>query len=403
MPKRKGHFYNKIANAENAKVAMRFASLGKRQRHDVKKVLDDPDRYSKELETMLLQKQYTPSPSVCMTIKDGPNKKEREIFIPRFYPDQCIHWMLMLQVEPIIMRGMYEYSCGSIPGRGTKYALDAVHRALTNDPKNCVWCMKLDVEKFYQSINHGCLEAMFRKVIKDPDVLWLIDTIIEYVDLGVPIGYYPSQWFANFYLQSIDHFIKEKLHIPHYVRYVDDMLLMSSSKRQLIKAKQAIEQELSLIGLRIRNNITTPTKRNWEIFKPRETGLTFIGTKFVPVRISEDKHRYIWMRILTQDTMLRISRRMRRIHRKGSLNFDDASAVISYYGIVRAGNNWRFEVKWMRPQVLFDRATKVVSNEIKKQNASGLPVRHYPNKKRIVRCHYYQRSKVQPPPGQQHC
>lgn len=399
MPKRKGHFFHEIANIENAKMAIRFASLGKRQRHDVKTVLDDPDKYGKELVTMLLNRQYTPSPSVCLVIKDGPNKKEREIFIPRFYPDQCIHWMLMLQVEPIIMRGMYEYSCGSIPKRGTKYALDAVHRALTNDPKNCVWCMKLDVEKFYQSINHDCLKAMFRKVIKDPDVLWLIDTIIDCVNQGVPIGYYTSQWFANFYLQSIDHFIKEQLHIPHFVRYVDDILLMSSSKRQLIKAKQAIEQKMSPIGLRIRNNIITPTKRNWEIFRPRETGLEFIGTKFVPIRISEDKHRYIWMRTLTRDTMLRISRRMRRIRRKGHLNFDDASAVISYYGIVRSGNNWRFEVKWMRPNISFEQARKVVSDEVKKQNASGLPVRHYPDKKRIVRCYHYQHSQVQQNPG----
>ena len=399
MPKRIGHFFHQVASTDNGKMGIRFASLGKRERHDVKKVLDDPERYSKELETMLLEKRYTPSPSVRLIIKDGPHKKEREILIPRFYPDQCIHWMLMLQVEPIIMRGMYEYSCGSIPGRGTKYALDAVHRALTNDPKNCVWCMKLDVEKFYQNIDHACLKVMFRRIIKDPDVLWLVDSIIDCTERGVPIGYYTSQWFANFYLQAIDHYIKEQLRIPHFVRYVDDMLLMSSSKRQLLKAKQAIERELASVGLKIRNNIDNPSKRNWEIFKPRETGLEFIGTKFVPIRVSECKHRYIWMRTMTRDNMLRISRRMRRIHSKGELNFDDACAVISYYGIVRSGNNWRFEVKWMRPHVTFEKARKVVSNEVKKRNATGLPVRHYPDRKRVVRYYHHRCSQVQPKPG----
>lgn len=399
MPKKYGHFYNTIADAENGEVAITNASLGKRDRSDVKKILENKVEYAMALETLLRTKCFQPSPSIHLIIKDGPHKKEREIVIPKFYPDQCVHWMLMQQIQPIIMKGMYEYNCGSIPGRGSKYALDAIHYWLTYDPKNCTWCMKLDVEKFYQNIDHECLKKMFRHVIKDPDVLWLLDTVIDCIEQGVPIGYYTSQWFANFYLQSIDHYIKEVLKIPHYVRYMDDMLLMASSKRQLIRAKQSIEAELAKIGLKIRNNIDNPAKKNWEIFKPRETGLEFIGTKFIPIKVSKDKHRYIWMRVMSRDTMLRMSRRAKRIHRKGSMDYSDACAVVSYYGIARSGNNWRFECKYLRPYVDFEKAKKVVSVESKNLRASGKPLRHPQNRQRIVRCYSGGNRLGQPQPG----
>ena len=75
---------------------------------------------------------------------------------------------------------------------------------------------------------------MFRRQIKDQDCLWLIDAIIDAVR-GLPIGNYTSQWFANFFLQGLDHFIKEKLGVKYYIRYVDDLVLLGSNKRNYIR------------------------------------------------------------------------------------------------------------------------------------------------------------------------
>ncbi len=366
MPKRVGNIFGEVACDGNARAAITNASRGKRERPTVKHALNEIERHSAELVSLVGERRYAPSPSINVMILDGPHKKVRKIAIPKFWPDQCVHWMVMQVVQPLIVKGMYEHNCGSIPGRGSKAALDYVQKALETDPQHCAWCLKLDVEKYYEHINHDLLKQKFRRIIKDPDVLRLLDLIIDSYEIGVPIGYYTSQWFANFYLQDIDHRIKEQLHVPHYVRYMDDMLLMGSNKRELLRAKKIIENWFAEIGLKIRTNVENPSKKNWEIFRPREVGIEFIGTRFVPEKVSETAHLYCWHREMNKQTMLRMTRTFRKIALKGYLSYEDACAVVSYYGIARSGNNWQFEKKWLRPFVSFERAKEVVSIESRK-------------------------------------
>ena len=120
--KRTGFIYDKICNIDNIKTAMLKASLGKRDRGYVKKILDNIEIYSLNISKMLKEETYTPSPYIIKTIFDGSSRKERMIYKPKFYPDQIIHWALMLNIQPIIMKGMYKYSCGSVPKRGTGLA-----------------------------------------------------------------------------------------------------------------------------------------------------------------------------------------------------------------------------------------------------------------------------------------
>lgn len=387
MPKRKGNFIDEIANETNARVAIRFAAIGKTSRNDVQRVTQNIDESAKILADMLKDGKFTPTPCVQMTIQDGAHKKMREITIPKFFPDQCVHWMVMMHVVPLIMRGMYEYNCGSISGRGSKKIHAAILRDLNQDPKRCIWCLKMDIQKFYPSIRHDCLKQQLRRIIKDPKVLSLLDILIDSCggDIGLPIGFYPSQWLGNFHLQPIDHLIKEGLHIPHYYRYMDDMLLFSSSKRDLLKAKTVIDSELSKMGLKIRCNIEEKSKKNWEVFKPRETGLVFVGAKFTPYRISETSCRYEWRMTMTRGTMLRMTRKFRRISKKKHVTLHDAASIVSGYGIARHGSNWRFEKKWLRPMFDFEKAKEIVSIESKKQNAAPRCVRPIPPRCRDMR------------------
>lgn len=112
--KRKGNIYSFIIEKDNIKKAILNASKGKKDRKSVKEVCDNIEYYTLDIQKMLQNKTFTPSPYIEMKIHDGTRKKERIIYKPRFYPDQCVHWALMQQIEPLLMRGMYEFCCASI-------------------------------------------------------------------------------------------------------------------------------------------------------------------------------------------------------------------------------------------------------------------------------------------------
>lgn len=112
----------------------------------------------------------------------------------------------------------------------------------------------MDIKKFYPSVNHDILKAIIRKKIKDDDLLWLLDEIIDSAD-GVPIGNYLSQFFANLYMAYFDHWVKEELKVKYYYRYADDIVLLSDSKDQLRNWLLAIKVYLTnMLKLKLKDN-----------------------------------------------------------------------------------------------------------------------------------------------------
>jgi Retron-type reverse transcriptase len=348
--KRYGFIYEKVCDTENIKLAMQKASLGKRNQKRVKKVLDNADSYAGKLQQMLKAKTYQPSTPQIRVINDGTSGKERTIYKPNFYPDQIIHWALMLQLEPMIMHGMYEYSCGSIPERGTSYAQKSLRKWIDNDRRNTKYCLKMDIHKFYPSIDNDLLKQRFRQLIKDSDCLWLIDQIIDQ-NKGQPIGFYTSQWFANFFLQDLDHFIKEQLGVKYYVRYVDDLVMLCSNKKKLHRTQQAVSEYLTGIKLQI--------KSNWQVFRLDCRDIDFLGIRFY-----RDKST------LRKRNSLRIRRRVSKIQKKGYLNYSDACAVISHWGWLKRTDSYQFYHCIVQPVARIKIARKVVS----------VNVRYYPKR-----------------------
>lgn len=102
--KRIGYIYKDICSIENIKEAILKASKGKRSRNNVQKILENIDYYAEQIQTMLKNKSYKPLPYQEDLIKEPSNGKERVIFKPKYYPDQIIHWCLMLKLSPIIMK-----------------------------------------------------------------------------------------------------------------------------------------------------------------------------------------------------------------------------------------------------------------------------------------------------------
>ena len=199
MPKRAGHLYEKMCKQKNIKLAILDAARGKHSRKDVRNVLEHIDDYAAKTQRILERQSYKPSKYRVQTIYDSRSKKYRQICSLPFYPDQIIFWCVINTIKPTLMRGMYEWCCGSIPGRGIKCGYRAVRRWLDCDWKNTKYCLKLDIHHFYQSIPHDKLMRAFQHKIKDRKMLGLIKTIVDSFADGLPIGNYTSQWFANFY------------------------------------------------------------------------------------------------------------------------------------------------------------------------------------------------------------
>lgn len=161
-------------------------------------------------------------------------------------------------------------------------------------------------------------------------------------------GNFTSQWFANFYLQDLDHFIKEKMKVKYYLRYMDDMVLFGRNKKELHKIKYAIDEFLKPEGLKL--------KDNWQLFKVDSRPLDFLEYRF-----------YRGYTTLRRTNFLRIKRRIKKISKKRKLTFKDASAVISYTGWLKHCDSYNFNQKYVKPYVDLNKCKGVIRNESRKQ------------------------------------
>ena len=189
----------------------------------------------------------------------GPHK-QRTIIKPDYYPEQIIHHIAVDSMKEAVLYGMDDFVLGSIPGRGAHYGKKYIQKWIRNDPRNTKVIGKLDIRHFFQSIDHDILRAWVHKKIRPGMVRDLLDIIIEASDEGIPLGYYTSQWFANFMLQPLDHYIKEELHIPHMTRYIDDIVIFGSSKKQVHEAVAAIDAY-------VWEHYHLAIKPNWQVFR----------------------------------------------------------------------------------------------------------------------------------------
>jgi retron-type reverse transcriptase len=131
------------------------------------------------------------------------------------------------------------------------------------------YVLKADISQYFPSINHDILKSIIRRTISCKDTLWLIDTIIDHAEYGLPIGALTSQLFANVYLNELDHFIKDKLGIKYYLRYMDDFVIMHPDKTFLKELRLQIEQFLL-------NRLALKLNRKTAIY-PYKHGVDFCG------------------------------------------------------------------------------------------------------------------------------
>lgn len=332
--KRYGNIYPKIYEYQNLQQAHHNARKGKSFYSEVQMVNTNEKHYLTLLQDMLINKTYKTSKYHIFKIKD--KGKEREIYKLPYFPDRICHWAIMQQIEFIFLNTFTNFTCASIPNRGIHYALQLLNKYL-KDIEGTKYCLKIDIKKFFPNINHNILKKLLRRKIKDNDLLWLLDEIIDSIDgdIGVPIGNYLSQYFANFYLAYFDHWLKEEKKVRYVIRYMDDIVCLHQSKEFLHQLQKDIDNYLN-------DNLMLKIKENWQVFPTTIRGIDFVGYRHFG--------NYILLRKSTAKNMKRKLKKINNKYQKNELiNHSDWCCINSYIGWVSWCNGHNLYTKYIKP------------------------------------------------------
>lgn len=362
--KRIGFLYEQIVSEENCRLAIINAAKHKKKRRNVQKVMGNLDFYVKDLSERLVRLDFT-SPYRTRIIKDGLSGKERELQIPAFYPDQCAHHAIVQVLQPLIIKSSYHWSCANIPNRGIDRAAKGVERATMRDIKHAKYCVKMDIHKFYPSIPHDKLKSFLSRKIKDKKALGIIHLVIDSYHsspgYGIPIGNYTSPWLAEFYLQSLDYFIKQTLGIRYYIRYADDLVLIDNNKRKLRKAMYAVMEFVEKLGLEIKHDYQLfRIQRNCKSKQHRRgRKIDFVGRCFGIRTTTIRKRRAL--------ALMRQSRHIQKIQKsKGVVSFRMAAGFLSRSSCFKHTDSLGMKKKYY-DTVNIKKLKEVVRNESKRK------------------------------------
>lgn len=234
--KRAGNLYNRIVTSENIKIAYYKAKKGKRLKKDILIYNQNLEKNLQKLQVELKNRNVPVGNYHFFKIFDP---KERIICAADFR-ERILHHAIMNVLDPVFERFQIFDSFACRKNKGTH---KAVKRAFYFSKKYSYF-VKMDIRKYFDSINHVVLKKLLRRKIKDKDVLSLLDSIIDSYnktpECGLPIGNLTSQYFANLYLGFADRHIKETLKIHGYVRYMDDMVIWGENQQKLNTYKNSI-------------------------------------------------------------------------------------------------------------------------------------------------------------------
>ncbi len=228
--KRIGNLIEKIADMDNLYLAFWKARKGKNGQDEIEAYRSHLEQNLQLLQQQILLGQVSVGNYHYFTIYDP---KERQICAASF-AERVLHHALMNVCHPVFEQKQYFHSYATRLGKGQYAALNQAI-AYTHEYS---YFLKLDVRKYFDSIDHAVLKAQLACMFKDQGLLHLFYQIIDsyqtQTDKGLPIGNLTSQYFANHYLSFADHYAKQQLNVPAYVRYMDDMVFWHHDKATLL-------------------------------------------------------------------------------------------------------------------------------------------------------------------------
>jgi retron-type reverse transcriptase len=347
--------FERIANFQALCEAARKAAKGKRRKPGAAAFLANLERNVLRIERELLDGTWRPGSYTVIEVRDP---KPRRVSAAPFR-DRVVHHALCAVVAPIIARSFIPDSYANRIGKGT-------HRAIARYEQyraRYAWCLRGDIYRYFPAVDHAILKADYRRRIRCERTLWLLDTIVdgsnpqEPVNLyypgddlfepfarrrGLPIGNLTSQLFGNLYLDRLDHFSKEVLRVPGYVRYVDDFALFSDDCEELADWRRQLES--FLIGRRL-------------CLHPRKTRLVHReeATEFLVFVLLPDGRRR-----LPADNVSRFRSRLRSLRDRYSARTVTRDEVVArvngWIGHALHADTWRlrhalFRGGWFDPQL----------------------------------------------------
>lgn len=366
--------FNSICSMDNLYRAYQNAKSGKGWYKEVKQIEKRPFYYLAGLQYMLKNHLFKTSEYEIFILNEG--KKKRDVYKLPFFPDRIAQWAILQVIEPFLVVNMTTDTYSAIPGKGIQPIVNDlrgyyktkrvdgkkksvwVPSILLSDEENTRYCYKIDLHHYYQSINHEVLKQKFRKVFKDPELLWLLDEIADSINTateedlielslsgeievdpntGIPIGNYMSQYSGNFYLSSFDHWVKEELHVKHYYRYMDDVVIFASSKEELHEIHRKVTAYT-------RDYLHLNIKGNYQIFPTKVRGVDFVGYRF-----------FGEYTLLRKSTAINFKRKMRACRKKMENNipptYSEWCSFNSYKGWLGNCDSYRLSKKYIEPLI----------------------------------------------------
>ena len=348
--------FDKMVQTENIKAAFYTASVGKRGRSDVKRALGNIDEEVEKVKSILINGTYRREKKKTHIINaSNAAHKTREIAKPRYCYDQVVHHCIVSQLKPIVTHGLYEFTCGSIKGKGPHYGKKYMRKWINSYKGKKIYILKMDIHHFYQSINIRILKDKLAATIRDQRFL---DFVYKVIGDEVSLGLYTSPWMANLYLKDFDHWVKQALHAERYMRYADDMVIIGRNKKELHRMRRAISEYLG-------EQLDLELKGDWQVSQFERTDKT--GRKrgrfldFMGFRFHQDKIT------LRKSILKKAARKARKIKRKGKTTWYDAVQMVSLLGWFWHTDTYGYYIRHIKPIISIKNLKKIISRHAKKE------------------------------------
>lgn len=365
------YLYRKMLDESIIRKAYRKLRKGKTKRKEIQYIDAHLDEEVQKMHDMILNTKppdvevehpelaYRPCKRTPKIIFE--HGKFRKIYMPEIH-EQWLHHIIVLVLEPIIMSTAYRFSCGSFPKRGAHYGKRQIERWLQRNLKSTRNFAKMDIRHFYDNIRLKVLMRELSIRIKDRWFLYIIWLCLKAFKKWIPLGFYISQWLANYILEPVDRFITEVLGFKEMVRYMDDITIFGANKKQL---HRAVIELMKLLGRRFRLKL----KGNWQVCKFLYEGkkktigrpLDFMGFVFRRNRTT-----------LRKKIMLKATNLANRLHRdkeKGHCFFKrHVCAMLSYMGWFSSTDTYGCYLSRIKPCVNIKSLKQIISKLKRRQN-----------------------------------
>ena len=314
---------------------------GKTNRKAAKNIMWYFSSKGRKLKEILLSGEFTPSPYATETrIEYG---KERHLQKQRLFPDQCVHHALIKLVRENILKRIDPYAGASIQNRGIHYGLKHIEKWVQKEEHNrtnAKYCCKGDIYHCFEMIKPEVVMREMSKIIKDEKYLKLFESIM-YSYSSLPLGNYMSSYILNILLKPMDERIRSLPYVKHYLRYMDDFIVLGSNKRKLKQVKYIVEEELAKLGLEL--------KPNYQLFKVDDRGVDMLGFRVF-------RH----YTILRKRNLKHIYRLVNRMSNQKIYSLHDCRALLSMYGQLKHCHSTKI-LKYISEKINMDMVHKVAS------------------------------------------